>query len=148
MESCHFCQIEQSENIMRFQIRFLVRCSWYPGHMTVKVLDSSAEFITLNSHQANLLYSAMLGDSDPRISSCVECRSAVVATEPLSSVLDELSVMQVEETEIIQELIELVENAPTVHLYLWEENDCAHVLWRDPLASEWSSVTGEKRLHR
>lgn len=115
--------------------------------MAVKVLDSTGQSIQLNDSQTELLYSSMNGPSDARISSCMECRSAVVATEPFNNVLDEMSNNYPGETDLISALIEFVENSESVHLYLLEDNDCVHLLWRDPLASEWSAVTGEKRLH-
>lgn len=115
--------------------------------MTVKVMDSSSQAVNLSDSQTDLLYSAMSGISDPRISSCIECRSAVVATEPFSTLLDELSILHPDESDMFSELNKLVENSQTVHLYLLEINECVHVLWRDPLAVEWTNITGEKRLH-
>lgn len=115
--------------------------------MTVKVMDSSSRSVNLNDSQTDLLYSAMSGISDPRISSCIQCRSAVVATEPFSTLLDELSILHPNESDFFSSLIDLVENSQTVHLYILEVNECVHVLWRDPLATEWTNVTGEKRLH-
>lgn len=115
--------------------------------MAVKVLDSSGQSVELDDHQANMLFEAMVGGSDPRISACIECRSAVVATEPFNTLLDDLSILHPDQTEIIGNLIDLVESSEAVHIYIMEDNDCVHVLWRDPIAAEWSEVTGEKRLH-
>lgn len=115
--------------------------------MPGKILDSSAEEVLLNDDQLLLIYRFMDGPLDPRVSSCVQCRSCVIATEPFSVLLDELGVVYPNESEMISALIELVENSESVHLYFLEENECVHRLWRDPLAREWSSATGEKRLH-
>ena len=111
--------------------------------MATKVLDSSKNFVLLDQNQAS-----MNSKSDPRISACTRCNSAVVATEPFLNLIDELTTTYVGEIEKLRELVDLSENSETVHLYILEENDCVHVLWRDPIASEWTDVTGEKRLHR
>lgn len=114
--------------------------------MTVKIMDPSSEFVELNDAQTELVFSLMTGDADPRVSSCIHCRSSVIAAEPFNTLLDELSNSHPDESETIHALIELVEDSESVHLYIWEENDCVHVLWRDPLAGEWSEITGEARL--
>ncbi|MFN8015500.1 MAG: hypothetical protein U0R17_02685 [Acidimicrobiia bacterium] len=116
--------------------------------MKIHIYDSSSKEFVLVDDQADLVYRAMGTSSDPRISSCLDCRSCVVATEPMSVLIDELSVINVNESDFLGNLAEYVENSESVHLYLQEENDCGHFLWRDPLAVEWSSITGEKRLHR
>ena len=115
--------------------------------MSIKVLDSSENTVELNEFQSNMLIDAINSGKDPRISGCSKCNSCVVACEPFLNVLDELSTTFVGEIDVIRELMDLVENSPTVHIYIWEENECVHLLWRDPVAFEWSGVTGEKRLH-
>ncbi len=71
----------------------------------------------------------------------------MVAADPFNEILDDMTITHANESDLLSQLIDLVENSGSVHLYIWEENECVHTLWRDPLAGEWSSVTGEKRLH-
>ncbi len=115
--------------------------------MTCKILDSDRNYVELDQNQSQILLKAMDSDDNPRISACIECNSAVVATEPFSSIIDELSTTYVNEIDKLHELADLAENSISVHLYILEDNDCVHILWRDPIAYEWSQVTGEKRLH-
>ena len=40
-----------------------------------------------------------------------------------------------------RELVELAEDAPTLHLYVQDlDTSCDHVIWRDPGFTEWSDV--------
>jgi|GEM_PF-3057124 hypothetical protein len=115
--------------------------------MAIKILDSARNFVELNENQSMMLLEAMKSENDPRISACIECNSAVVATEPFSNLIDELSTTYAGEIDILRELMDLAENSEAVHLYILEDNECVHLLWRDPIAGEWTEVTGEKRLH-
>jgi hypothetical protein len=128
------------------QIRFVDDERWYPGFVTCTIMDAHNNSVTLTDTHVSVLFAKMTGDLDPRVSSCVYCRSCVVATDPLIKVLDVLNVELSSDSDFVDEISELVENADTVHLYILEDNDCVHNLWRDPLASEWSDVTGEKRV--
>lgn len=114
--------------------------------MFFRILDADAQVAELTPVQGAKLLSQMVGDLDPRVSGCLYCRSCVVATEPFSDLIDARSVELASESEMVQEINNLIENTTSVHLYIWEENDCIHTLWRDPLAEEWSEVTGEERL--
>jgi hypothetical protein len=113
----------------------------------IKIMDTSNNTVELNDEQTDFVFSIMSGTNDPRISSCVNCHSCVIVAEPFNDLLDEINISRPDQSDLIHALIDLVEGSESVHLYIWEENDCAHVLWRDPLAAEWSDVTGEKRLH-
>ncbi len=115
--------------------------------MVVKILDALGQFVQLSDPQASFILEGFSGTLDPRVSSCVTCNSSVIATEPFNTLLDELSNVRTDQSDLITQLVDLVENSESVHLYVWEDNSCVHVLWRDPLASEWSTVTGEQRLH-
>lgn len=115
--------------------------------MSITIIESSGNKVTLSESDSAHLLAALKGSKDPRVSACVHCNSAVLAAEPFNDVLDELLVDGVIDSDVVRELIDLVEEAEEVHIYLWEENECVHNLWRDPIAYEWSEVTGEKRLH-
>lgn len=116
--------------------------------MTLTIIESSGVKVTLDEQQSSVLLRALKGDKDPRVSGCIYCNSAVLASEPFNDVLDELSVAAAIDSDVLSSIMELVEECEEVHVYLWEDNECIHNLWRDPLAAEWSAVTGEKRLHR
>lgn len=113
--------------------------------MPLTIIESGGERVELTPEQSLILLDA-LRDPDPRVSACVNCHSAVLASEPFGLVLDELGIDGAIDGEVVREIIELVENTESVHVYIWEANECVHQLWKDPLAYEWSEVTGEKRF--
>lgn len=113
----------------------------------IKILDDQGAFVQLDDRQSDLLFAEMAGPRDPSVSSCTNCRSCVIAAEPFNEILDDMTITHIDESELLGALIELVENSESVHLYILEDNECVHTLWRDPLAGEWSAVTREKRLH-
>ena len=115
--------------------------------MAIKILDSARNVVELDQNQTNILLDSMKSENDARISACIECNSAVVATEPFLNLIDEMSTSFPDEIDKLRKLSKLAENSDAVHLYVLEENECIHLLWRDPIAAEWTEVTGEKRLH-
>ncbi len=114
--------------------------------MTYKIFDGINSFVELSDNDAEFLFSKMNDPIDPRVSGCIDCRSCVVATDPFQRLIEELKIDFSVETEWISLVSDFLDESNSVHLYIWEDNECLHRLWRDPLAVEWSSVTGEKRL--
>lgn len=123
----------------------IVSSSWYPFDV-ITIYDYYTNSIPLNDALSEVVLRSIAAGPDPRISSCFDCNSSVVATEPFSTLLDEIANNYSSVSDSIQELIDFVEESESVHLYIWEDNDCIHRIWRDPIASEWSEATGEKRL--
>ena len=113
--------------------------------MGIKIFDSSGEEQLIDDDLAQKIFAKFNTKLDPRVSSCVHCNSCVVACEPFEVLVDTIRETNID-SEPLSELIDFIENATSVHLYVWEENNCTHTLWLDPLFSEWSNATGEKRI--
>lgn len=113
--------------------------------MTIKIFDLSNEEITLNDDFADSLLRRFSTDIDPRVSSCLNCRSCVITYEPFISLIEKVR-QETTDTTSVSALLDFIDGASSLHLYIWEENPCLHTLWLDPLYSEWSSATGEKRI--
>ena len=111
--------------------------------MTIKLFDMSSESLEFNDHDSAALIASLNSDLDPRVSSCIHCNSCVVALDPFEKLIDSLDSF---DSDLKESIYEFIENAGTVHIYIWEENTCTHTLWLDPLFSEWSSASGEKRI--
>lgn len=111
--------------------------------MAIKLFDSTGESLDFSINDSAILIRNLNSDLDPRVSSCLHCNSCVVALDPFEKLIDSLDVF---DSDVNDAIFEFIENAGTVHIYIWEENDCAHTLWLDPLFSEWSNATGEKRI--
>ena len=115
--------------------------------MTIKIFDSSHAEIILSDDFASDLFNRFVTTIEPRVSSCIYCNSCVVAYEPFARMIESINETN-SDSELINAIIDFLENASSIHLYIWEENDCIHNLWLDPLFAEWSIATGEKRIRR
>lgn len=113
--------------------------------MHIKIFDGNGESFSLSEKDSQTVIRGINSDLDPRVSSCINCNSAVVAAEPFTRLIESFDAYEFD-NDVMSNFVEFLDNADTVHLYVWEENDCAHALWLDPLFSEWSSATGEKRI--
>lgn len=113
--------------------------------MSIKIFDSSGEELSLTDGISSQIFNKFNGPLDPRVSSCVHCNNAVVAYDPFEKLIDAIS-SATNDDEMISKIYNFLENAASVHLYIWEENTCIHNLWLDPLFAEWSNATGEKRI--
>lgn len=111
--------------------------------MAMKLFDSNGEFLDLSTNDSMILATCFNADLDPRVSSCLHCNSCVVALDPFEKFIEATDVFN---SEVKEAIFEFIDNAGTVHIYVWEENDCTHTLWLDPLFLEWSNATGEKRI--
>jgi formylglycine-generating enzyme required for sulfatase activity len=73
------------------------------------------------------------------VSACLTCRSRVLAVVAFLDLLEQSLAH-----ERARELIELAEEAPTLHVYVSDlESDCTHRTWRDPLFDEWADAFAE-----
>jgi hypothetical protein len=103
------------------------------------VVDEDGEQVVLDQFEATLLLELTDGLEPATVSACVACRSRVLAGVAFLDLLE-----QALNHERARELIELVEEAPTLHLYVGDlESDCTHRTWRDPLFDEWADAFAE-----
>ena len=109
-----------------------------PGTALV-VADEDGERIVLDEFEATLLLELTGALEGATVSGCFGCRSRVVAVIALLELLDDALAH-----ERARELIELAEDAPTLHLYIADvASDCTHGTWRDPLYDEWADAFAE-----
>ena len=100
------------------------------------VANGDGEAIGLDDREA-LLYLPLLDRA--LVSACPECRSRVVAALAFADVLDDAPPL-----DATDELRELVDTAPTLHLYVFDAaSSCTHRAWRDPGYDEWADMLDE-----
>jgi hypothetical protein len=102
----------------------------------LSILDEDGEELVLDAHEAGTLL-AMTSDFEAAtVSACPTCRSRVLACVALVDLLGAAP-----PHERGRELLELAEDAPTLHLYVQDlTTSCEHGDWRDPGSVEWSEV--------
>ena len=100
------------------------------------VLDEDGEDVVLDAADASALF-AVTGDLDAAtVSACPTCRSRVLACLALVDLLDDAAPHP-----RASELIELADDAPTLHLYVRDvATSCRHRGWLDPGRGEWADV--------
>jgi hypothetical protein len=105
----------------------------------LSILDEDGEELVLDADEAASLL-ALTHDFDAAtVSACPDCRSRVLACVALADLLDGVALHTRG-----RELLELAEDAPTLHLYVQDlATSCEHPGWRDPGFTEWSDVLEE-----
>ncbi len=99
-------------------------------------VDEEGEEVELDAAEAAALLVVTSGLDGATVSACPSCRSRVVAAVALVDLLNAGGPHPRAE-----ELVELAEEAPTLHLYVVDESaGCRHERWRDPLFAEWLEV--------
>jgi len=108
------------------------------------VLDEDGDDIELDAADASALF-AMTGNLDAAtVSACPTCRSRVLACLALVDLLDDAAPHP-----RASELIELADDAPTLHLYVRDvATKCRHRGWLDPGRGEWADVVRRARWPR
>jgi hypothetical protein len=111
-----------------------------PAGGALAFVDDDGERVVLDQGEAT----ALLGLTDrlepATVSACPGCGSRVVAVVALVDVLGSVSTHA-----RARELVELAEDAPTLHLYVRDlAADCEHGQWRDPLSDEWAEAFAER----
>lgn len=103
------------------------------------ILDEDGEELRLDPEEAASLLALTRDFDAATVSACHSCRSRVLACVALVDLLgDALAHPRG------PELIELAEDAPTLHLYVQDlATSCGHQTWRDPGYVEWSEVLEE-----
>jgi hypothetical protein len=109
-----------------------------PGR-AIAVADEDGEQVVLDEFEATLLLELTDGLEPATVSACLTCRSRVLAVVAFLDLLEQSLAH-----ERARELIELAEEAPTLHVYVSDlESDCTHRTWRDPLFDEWADAFAE-----
>ena len=99
-------------------------------------LDDEGEELLLDAHEAVALLAVTDNLDAATVSACPTCRSRIVAVVALVDVLTEAPPFSRS-----SELIELADEAPTLHLYVRDlSTRCVHHAWRDPGFDEWSEA--------
>jgi hypothetical protein len=102
----------------------------------VEIVDDDGERVLLDADEAERLFALTDGLDGATVSACPRCRSRILTVVALVDLLDAAPVFSRAE-----ELMELADEAPTLHLYLRDVNAaCGHRGWIDPGYDEWSDV--------
>ena len=99
----------------------------------LRFLDEDGQEVELDAAEADALEAVTAGLEAATVSACADCRSRVLATVALVDLLD-----RAQAHPRSGELIELADEAPTLHLYVIDlVSRCRHARWRDPGYAEW-----------
>ena len=114
------------------------------GSPDLVVLDEDGEGVELDAAEASALF-AMTDDLEAAtVSACPTCRSRVLACLALVDLLDGAAPHP-----RASELIELADDAPTLHLYVHDvATTCRHRDWLDPGRGEWADFVRRVRRPR
>ena len=99
-------------------------------------LDGELSEVSLDDAEA-ATFLALVGDLDGvTVSACPGCRSRILAAVALVDLLDAAPPHP-----RASELVELADEAPTLHVYLVDEGStCSHEAWLDPGYDEWTDA--------
>jgi len=103
------------------------------------VIDDDGEKVVLDDDEAATLLALTSGLEPATTSACPSCRSRIVAAVALVDLLTDAPPVARG-----RELIELADDAPTLHLYVRDlRTRCDHRGWRDPGFEEWAEVMAD-----
>jgi hypothetical protein len=102
----------------------------------IVIFDADGHELQLDETEADQLLGASAGLEAATVSACPGCRSRILAAV---AVVDELGVTA--PVSRAAEIIELADDAPTLHLYVRDlSTRCHHRPWLDPGRAEWSDT--------
>jgi hypothetical protein len=102
----------------------------------LRIVDEEQNEVALDAAEAAALLQITAGFEAATVSACPDCHSRVLAAVALVDVVDASAPHP-----RAAEIIELADEAPTLHLYVIDEaGDCRHRSWLDPLYGEWVDV--------
>ena len=100
------------------------------------ILDEDGEELILDGFEATVMLGLTQGFEAATVSACPSCRSRVLACVAVTDLLRERPGHPRG-----RELVELAEDAPTLHLYVQDlATRCGHPAWLDPGFTEWADV--------
>jgi hypothetical protein len=101
--------------------------------------DDEGAQVILDAEEAASLWALTGALEAATVSACPTCRARVLACVALADLLEVAPPHP-----RARELLELADDAPTLHLYVSDSiSDCHHRTWRDPGHAEWSEALGE-----
>jgi hypothetical protein len=102
----------------------------------LRIVDEEQNEVALDAADTAALLLATAGMEAATVSACPDCNSRVLAAVALVDLVDASAPHP-----RALEIVELADEAPTLHLYVVDEaSDCSHRSWRDPLYAEWLEV--------
>jgi hypothetical protein len=102
----------------------------------LSILDEDGEELVLDADEAAALLTLTHDLDAVTVSACPTCRARILACVALVDLLGAAAPHP-----RAAELLELAEDAPTLHLYVQDLGaSCDHPSWRDPGFTEWSEV--------
>ena len=102
----------------------------------LRIVDEEQNEVALDAADTAALLLATAGLEAATVSACPDCHSRVLAAVALVDLVDASAPHP-----RALEIVELADEAPTLHLYVVDEaGECSHRLWRDPLYAEWLEV--------
>lgn len=106
------------------------------GGKGLTFLDGEVSQVALDDEEA-ASFLVLVGDLDAvTVSACPGCRSRILAAVALVDLLDAAPPHP-----RAPELVELADEAPTLHVYLVDEvSPCTHEAWLDPGFDEWADA--------
>jgi len=109
------------------------------GSAGLVFVDDDGEELELDEAEADALVALTDGLEAATVSACPTCRARVLAVVALGDLLESGPLHPRS-----RELIELAEDAPTLHLYVADPGSgCRHPAWRDPGYAEWAEAVPE-----
>lgn len=106
----------------------------------LELVDDDGERLVLDADEAEHLFALTGGLDGATVSACPRCRSRILTVVALVDLLDDSPPFSRAE-----ELVELADEAPTLHLYVRDlTGACGHRGWIDPGFDEWSDAFGSR----
>jgi hypothetical protein len=105
----------------------------------LKFVDDDGVEVRLDAAETSALLAITHALEPATVSACPDCRSRVIAAVALVDLLDESAPHP-----RTGELVDLADEAPTLHLYVVDEaTECVHPRWRDPGSAEWRDAVDD-----
>lgn len=102
----------------------------------LRIVDEEQNEVCLDAAETAALLGATGGLEAATVSACPDCHSRVLAAVALVDLVDASAPHP-----RAADIIELADEAPTLHLYVIDEaSDCPHRSWLDPLYGEWIDI--------
>ena len=104
----------------------------------LRIVDEEQNELGFDSADAAALLAATAGLEAATVSACPDCHSRVLAAVAVVDLVDASPPFP-----RARELLELADEAPTLHLYVVDTSACRHRSWLDPLYAEWVDVVDD-----
>ena len=102
----------------------------------MRIVDEEQNEVALDAAETAALLAVTGGLEAATVSACPDCHSRVLAAVALVDLMAAAAPHS-----RANEIVELADEAPTLHLYVIDEAaECRHRLWLDPRYSEWLEV--------